>query len=224
MNQRDLRFSKVLLRCFLAGGATLLMAGCDLSSSGSGNSAPLRGGQNSIPQISGTPPTSISVGTAYSFQPSAYDPDGDDLTFSIQNQPGWTSFNAANGRLTGTPSTADVGTYNNITIRVSDGIETVLLSKFSIGVTQIGTGSATISWLPPTQNTDGTQLTDLAGFRIYYGTSIGAMTQTVNVTNSGLTSYVIEYLGAATWYFTVRAYATDGAESPPSNIASKIIE
>jgi hypothetical protein len=97
------------------------------------------------------------------------------------------------------------------------------LAAFSIAVTQISTGSATISWLPPTQNTDGTTLTDLAGFRIYYGTSASALTQVANLTNRGLTSYMVENLAAATWYFTVRAYAADGAESASSNIASKTI-
>jgi hypothetical protein len=128
------------------------------------------------------------------------------------------------GRLTGTPTPADVGTYANIIIRVSDGTASAALVPFSIAVTQISTGSATISWLPPTQNTDGTTLTDLAGFRIYYGTSTTAMTQTADITNPGLTSYVVQNLAAATWYFTVRAYAADGAESAPSNIASKTIQ
>jgi len=29
---------------------------------------------------------------------------------------------------------------------------------------------ATVSWIPPTTNTDGTALTDLAGYKVYYGT------------------------------------------------------
>jgi hypothetical protein len=108
-------------------------------------------------------------------------------------------------------------------ISVSDGSTSTALAAFSIAVTQISTGSATISWLPPTENTDGSALTDLAGFRIYYGTSAMALTQTTTITNPGLTSYMIENLAAATWYFSVRAYAADGAESALSNIASKTI-
>ena len=84
-------------------------------------------------------------------------------------------------------------------------------------------GSATLSWTPPTQNTNGTALTNLAGYRIYYGNSAGAMTRTVQVANPSLSRYVVENLGAATWYFTVRAYTTGGAESSSSNTATKTV-
>ncbi|MDH4022548.1 MAG: putative Ig domain-containing protein [Gammaproteobacteria bacterium] len=223
MDQRKFCFPKGLLHCLLATGVTFLITSCGGDSSG-GTSAPLDGGQNQSPQIAGTAPTVVASGQGYSFQPSASDPNGDDLRFSITNQPDWLTFDPSNGRLTGTPTPADVGTYSNITVRVSDGMTSAALAAFSITVTQISTGNATISWLPPTQNTDGTPLTDLAGFRIYYGTSATAMTQSVNITNPGLTSYMIENLGAATWYFTVRAYAADGAESAPSNVASKTVQ
>jgi len=186
--------------------------------------SPAPPGSNAPPTLAGTPPASATAGQTYTFQPSASDANGDTLTFSIVNQPAWATFNATTGRLTGTPTVADVGTYTNIIIRVSDGITNTGLAAFSIAVTQISTGSATISWLPPTQNTDGSTLTDLAGFRIYYGTSATALTQTATITNPGLTSYVVQNLAAATWYFTVRAYATDGAESTSSNIASKTIQ
>ena len=179
---------------------------------------------NQPPTISGTPLTTIASGQGYSFQPSASDANGDNLTFSITNQPAWITFNATTGRLTGTPMPADVGTYSNIIIRVSDGTASASLNAFSIAVTQISTGSATISWLPPTENTDGTPLTDLAGFRIYYGTSLASLSQTAEIANPGLTTHMIQNLYAATWYFRVRAYAADGAESAPSNIATKTIQ
>jgi hypothetical protein len=222
MNQRKFYFSKVLLRCLLASGVTVLIAGCGGGSSG-GTSSPATG-SNMPPTILGMPPASVASNQGYSFEPSVSDRNGDSLSFSVINQPAWTTFDATTGRLTGTPTSADVGTYSNIIIRVSDGIASTSLAAFSIAVTDIATGSATISWLPPTQNTDGTTLTDLAGFRIYYGTSAAAMIESVNIVNPGLTSYVVENLAAATWYFTVRAYATDGAESAPSNIASKTIQ
>lgn len=85
------------------------------------------------------------------------------------------------------------------------------------------TGAADVNWLPPTSKEDGTVLTNLAGFRIYYGTSSSALEQMIDVANPGLTSYVIENLAAATWHFGVRAYTTDGVESALSNIASKTI-
>src|SRR5215475_12126242 len=54
------------------------------------------GDQNSTnPTISGTPPGSVLQNTAYSFQPSASDPNGDKLTFSISGKPAWASFDTA---------------------------------------------------------------------------------------------------------------------------------
>ncbi len=178
---------------------------------------------NSPPTISGTPPASVLAGQSYSFQPSASDSNGDTLTFSISNRPSWASFDTTTGRLYGTPTSGDVGSYANIRITVSDGAASASLAAFSVAVTQVSNGTATISWLPPTQNTDGTPLTDLAGYRIHYGTSPSALNLVVDINNPGLTSYMIQNLTPATWYFSLRAYSSDGVESAPSNTASKTI-
>ena len=90
-------------------------------------------------------------------------------------------------------------------------------------MTQVATGSATIGWTPPTQNDDGSPLTTLDGFRIYYGTSSSNLDQMIEITNQGVTSYVVENLTPATWYFVVKAYTTGGVESPASNMGSKTI-
>lgn len=83
--------------------------------------------------------------------------------------------------------------------------------------------TATLSWTPPTANTDGTVLTDLAGFRIHYGTSPTALTQTIQIANPGLSGYTVSNLAPGTWYFAVRAYSSGGTESIPSSIASKTV-
>lgn len=178
---------------------------------------------NLPPVISGTPPTSINAGQAYNFQPSASDPNGTALVFSISNMPAWANFNTSTGRLYGTPGSANVGTYTGIVIRVSDGTTTVALAAFTITVTQVANGTATISWIPPTENTDGSPLTDLGGYRIYYGTNRTNLDQIVELNNPGLTRYVLGNLSPATWYFTMSAFRTNGTESEPSNIASKTI-
>ena len=138
---------------------------------------------NRAPTISGTPATSVTAGTAYNFQPSGADADGDTLTYTIQNKPTWATFNGSTGRLSGTPTTAAAGVYSAIVISVTDTKDTVSLPAFSITVTAPTTnGSATLSWTPPTQNTDGSTINNLAGFRIQYGTSASALTQTIEVT------------------------------------------
>jgi hypothetical protein len=85
-------------------------------------------------------------------------------------------------------------------------------------------GSATLQWQAPTTNTDGSPLTTLAGFRIVYGNAPTALTQTLQVANPALTTYVVDKLSAGTWYFALRAYTTSGAESADSNVASKVIQ
>jgi hypothetical protein len=86
------------------------------------------------------------------------------------------------------------------------------------------TGIATLSWTPPTQNTDGTPITGLAGYRISYGQSANALAQTVQVANPGATSYTVTSLPAGVWYFAIRAYTSVGTQSDQSNIVSKSIQ
>ena len=180
-------------------------------------------GANRAPVISGVPLTSVMQGTPYSFQPTATDADGDPLTFSIVNAPAWATFSTSTGRLQGTPAASHVGTYANIAIRVSDGRVTTSLASFSITVLAVASGSATLSWTPPTTNTDGSPLTNLAGYRVYWGTSPGGFTSSVTLNNAGLASYVIDSLAPATYYFAVTALSSTGVESALSNTASKTI-
>lgn len=86
------------------------------------------------------------------------------------------------------------------------------------------TGSASLSWQIPTTNTDGSRLTNLAGFRIVYGTSASNLSQTITVSSPTSTAYTVDSLAPATWYFAVRAYNATGAESAQSNVASKAIQ
>lgn len=182
---------------------------------------------NQTPTISGTPPTTVVAGSAYTFTPTASDPDGNTLTFGISNKPVWATFSTTTGRLSGTPTSAQVGTYSNIVISVSDGTASKALAAFAIAVTAATSpspsGSATLSWTPPTLNTDGSPLTDLAGFRIYYGTASRQYSATVTIPGKTITSAVIESLAPATWYFAVRAYNTSGVESDYSTEARKTV-
>jgi hypothetical protein len=180
---------------------------------------------NRAPVISGTPAKTVNTGSAYTFRPTASDPDGDKLTFSISNRPSWASFNTSTGQLSGTPTAAQAGSYGNIVIKVSDGKATTSLPAFSINV--VGTssnGGAVLSWTAPTANTDGSSLTNLAGYRISYGTSASALSQTIQVANPSVTNYTIDNLAPGTYYFAVRAYTSAGTESANSNVTSKTIK
>lgn len=83
--------------------------------------------------------------------------------------------------------------------------------------------TAVVSWMPPTERTDGSALTDLAGYRVYYGKSLNAMTRTIDIRNPGQTSQFIDNLDPGTWYFAVTAYTSDGLESGMSELAAKRI-
>ena len=145
-------------------------------------------------------------GKRFAFRPTAADADGNTLTFAISNRPAWATFNAATGQLAGTPTATSAGTYSNIVISVSDGTASAALAPFSIAVVDASNGAATLTWTPPTTNTDGSTLTTLAGYRIAYGTSAAQLTQTIQISNAGMSSYVVENLAPGTYYFALRAY------------------
>ena len=178
---------------------------------------------NSAPTISGNPPTQATVGQTYSFTPSANDPDGDNLTFSVVNRPGWLSFDTSSGQLSGTPAANDVGTYSNIVVSVSDGSESAALPAFDLVVGPGATGSVTLNWDAPTLNVDGTPLTDLASYRIYYGTSATSLNTTIDLNNAGLTTYTVDNLSLGTYYFSMTAFNSAGEESDRSGVAQLVV-
>ena len=178
---------------------------------------------NRPPVISGAPATSVTVGQAYSFTPTASDPDGQTLGFAITNKPSWATFNSSTGRLSGTPAAADAGTYSGIVITVSDGTVSASLASFTLTVQQVQLGSMTVAWTPPTTNTDGTPLTNLKGYRVKYGTSASNLSLEIDLPNPGITSVMIEGLAPGTWYVSVTAYNTSNAESDLSQVVSKVI-
>ncbi len=178
---------------------------------------------NSPPVIGGTPTAAVTEGSAYSFTPTASDPDGDNLVFSVVGLPGWASFDTSTGRIAGTPQSGDVGTYAGITITVSDGMASADLGPFTITVEPISLGSVTLSWTAPTQNEDGTPLTDLDGYRIYWGTTPGVYPNSVTIDNESVTTYVIDNLAPGTYEFVATSFNTSGVESAYSVPATKVV-
>jgi hypothetical protein len=196
------------------------------------------------PVISGSPPQTVVAGAGYSFQVVASDPDGDRLVFGALNLPSWLGINSANGTLTGTPGAAHAGTYANIVISVTDGRNTASLPAFTIVVTPppaaappaattsgaatAGSGSplttngtATLRWVPPTVNADGSPLTDLAGFVVRYGRDPSDLSQQVSLPSPTTTSYTVANLTSGTWYFGVASFTAAGIASDVSAVVSK---
>lgn len=81
---------------------------------------------------------------------------------------------------------------------------------------------ATLAWTAPTTNTDGSPLTDLAGFRIFYGTSAANLSQQVTISDPAARSRVISPLAPATWHFAMAAFNARNVESPRTATLSKV--
>jgi putative Ig domain-containing protein len=174
--------------------------------------------------LSGTPSKSATVGQAYSFQPTAKDSAGKAVSFSVANKPSWATFSIASGLLAGTPTSAQ--TDSNIVISASDGSTSASMPAYTITVTATATsggstGAATLSWTLPTLNTNGTALTNLAGVRIYYGTSSSNLSHQIQLAGTSTTTYTIDNLASGTWYFGAAAYTTAGIQSAMSTLVSK---
>lgn len=196
------------------------------SSQPTGSAAPTHAPTvNKAPVISGTPPTLVQAQVAYSFTPTASDPDGDALTFTIANKPAWATFNAQTGALTGTPALAQVGSFVNVTIGVTDGKATVNLPSFSVEVTAVpavaNDKSATLSWAAPTQRIDGTPLVNLSGYKVFVGQASRNYSRIIDVAGAPNTRYTVTGLSTGTWYFSISAYDAAGLESDKSPEVSK---
>jgi hypothetical protein len=172
---------------------------------------------NTPPVISGSPPDEALVAQIYSFVPTASDADDDVLSFSIENKPDWANFDTTSGTLSGAPTDADVRIYDNIYISVSDGTANASTSSFSIAVVDTTIGTATISWLAPDQNVDGTALIDLSGYRIYYGNLSGQYSRQLEISDASIMTAVIDDLSQGAWYFAATALTSQGLESALSN-------
>jgi hypothetical protein len=188
---------------------------------------------NQPPTISGTPATTVQAGASYSFQPSASDPNGNTLTFSIVNQPSWATFSTSTGKLTGKPTSGNVGTTSGIVISVSDGSTSVSLAAFAITVTAPPPSPPTISGSPQAVVIVGSAYsftptaTDAAGLKLTFSiqnlpawasfnTSTGALTGTPGSSNVGSYSNIIISVSDGTLSASLAAFSiTVNASVPP---------
>jgi hypothetical protein len=92
-------------------------------------------------------------------------------------------------------------------------------------LTQLGvtTGWAVVSWTRPNSTANGTALTDLAGYELFYGRNPSELIHIVKIPDVRVTRMIVRGLDSGTWYFVVTAYTRSGAMSVPSNVASKTI-
>ena len=160
--------------------------------------------------------TTIAGSTSQQFKATGAYSDGSaqdltaNVTWSSSNTGAATISNAAGSQGLASSNAAGSSTIKAVLGTVSGTTNLVVVNR-----------SATLSWDKPLTNTDGTALTDLAGYRLYYGTGAGTYTKTVDVGN--VTTYTINTLAQGTYYFAVKAVNSSGAESDFSNEAIKTI-
>jgi hypothetical protein len=176
---------------------------------GGGGSSP---STSSLVSISVTPANpSVPVGVTKQFTASGTYSDG--TSHDITTQVTWSSSNTS------------VATVNSsgLATAVGAGTATITATSGSISgnttLTVTPAGTISLAWDPPTTNADGSPLTDLAGYKIYYGTAFGTYDHSIDVGN--VTTYTLTGLAQGqTYYIAVIAYDTSNNQSGFSNEAS----
>jgi hypothetical protein len=90
--------------------------------------------------LSGTPPTTATVGKSYEFVPAASNAITSSLEFSYVNRPSWSGSYRSSGAIMGTPTAP--GVYGDIVIQAWDGVHWATLPPFTITV-KAAAGSST---------------------------------------------------------------------------------
>ena len=116
------------------------------------------------------------------------------------------------------PWTTSVATTGTATVSVT------ATTTYSI-ICSDANGSALVSWIAPTQNTDNTPLINLAGFEIFHSTSVaGLLTATPIILNDKLlTTYTITGLPAGSRYYAMKAFDTNGVRSDMTNSVTNVV-
>ncbi len=84
------------------------------------------------------------------------------------------------------------------------------------------TGSAVVTWSRPNENTDGSPLTNLAGYVLYYGTGFPVPFSAIYL-DANATALEIQNLAPGNWYFQIESVNTEGMPSELSPTVSKTI-
>ena len=113
------------------------------------------------------------------------------------------------------PDADDVRAWSGIRIHVTDGTASVSLSSFAITVQALAGGNSDVelTWVAPTQNVDGSILSDLAGYKLYFGRVGGSLTETREISDANATSYILRGMDPGDWLFMMTAVNDAGQES-----------
>lgn len=139
----------------------------------------------------------------------------------------WTTTNAtactASGGWSGnraTSGSAGVGPLNAMTTFTLSctGTGGSALAMVSVSVN----GTITLDWVAPTENVDGTALTDLAGYRVYWGAATRSYTDMTDITSPDATTTTLT-LPSGDYHVSMTALDEEGNESAYSNEVIKTV-
>ncbi len=125
---------------------------------------------------------------------------------------GWSGDQATSGSFTVGPITADT-TYQ---------LSCTGPSGTAMGMVTVYVVDKVLRWQAPTQNVDGTPLTDLAGYVIYWGTSSRNYTGSHTINSATVTEWEAT-MAAGSYYFAMTAFDSENNESGYSNEVLKVI-
>ena len=176
--------------------SVVLLAGCGGSSHSAGSASDASDAAAVTPPPSaGTPPTNSVGSTPIASTPVAASPVA---TTPVTSTPVATTPVASGSGSSSSGATSGSGSSGGATSPTN----------------------VTLSWSAPTENTNGSALTNLTGYIIYYGTSATSMTQTIDINTVGMLTYVVDNLSAGSWYFQIVAVNATGVQSSPSATVS----
>jgi hypothetical protein len=118
----------------------------------------------------------------------------------------------------------DIGRPSSAPITGNDFASLAPASEEAGAMELTGAGSATLSWTPPIETLDGSPFRGIASYRIDYGLDAAVLERTIEISNPGITRYVIDGLTPGVWYFRVTAFDTDGNQSLATPVGAKVID
>ena len=92
----------------------------------------------------------------------------------------------------------------------------------AVAMVTVSLDGTEVAWVAPAQNTDGSDLTDLAGYNLYYGENSGDYTEVLSVDDASLTSVSLP-IEPGEYYMAMTAYDLEGNESDLSNEILQVI-
>jgi VCBS repeat-containing protein len=164
------------------------------------------------------------------------DPDSGDAVFNSATHAGTygslTIDAAGNWRYSASNSLASIQNLNSgasvtdtLTVNSAGGAAHNVVITIAGADEVSANGDISLSWVAPVEREDGTpiSMSEIAGYRVYYGTSQGNYTKQVEIAGSSTMQATLSNLASGTYYIVVTTYDVDGRESAHSQMVTRTI-